>query len=433
MTTSEQALNAFLKDAVNLPAARLEDLETHVDALWTALVNSSELPNTPTTWHQQGSWAYSTIIKPPTGKDFDADVVVEFKDSGVEPREYLLRIRRALESHGTYQGKTELKTRCVRVQYAGEHHVDLVPMVVRNTGNHIVNRIDNTFERAEPVEYVEWFNGQDDLTGGQLHKVIRLLKYLRDYKKTHATRSVILTTLLGQLVTEAEEYSDSAEALEQMAARLANYLQSCASKPHLPDPSCEGASFDHRWTPYEFQTLRRVIGNLVSRIALARRALTPASATRAWRDLFGAEFPEVTVLTTAGQRSPQLGRRDPGEEFPEEFFGRVAPLYTAHLQATVLPTARKTQFQLRHGGTVERNRKIRFRVTTNAPTGYQVHWKVKNRGHEARACDSLRGTIIPGSVEREETTLYRGHHYVEAYIVQGGRVVATARQAVVIR
>lgn len=428
MSTPNSAMAAFLKDTVNLPQASLDSLETHINGLWTALTTGDRLPDLPLDWHQQGSWAYSTIIKPLPGGEFDADVVLEFEDLDIEPKEYLLRIKKALDNHATYAGKATLKTRCVRVQYAGEHHVDLVPMTSQYGLHYIVNRTDNKLERAEPLEYVEWFNKRDAWSGSQLHKVVRLIKYLRDYKGTHATKSVILTTLLGNQVREGDDFPTTIAALQELSERLASHLELYYSKPSLPDPSCPGQTFDHRWTQQQFETLRTVMRSIANRVADADAATTAASATTRWRELFGSDFPSITSLpvVTASARA-----RVPGEQTPEEVFAAVRPVYTASIRAIVRGNGRRKPRPL--GSRVDRNRTLEFTVQTDAPEEYEVHWKVVNRGSEAANAGNLRGDIFLDGRVHTETTLYRGTHTVEAYIVRGRVVVARAFQRVTIR
>ena len=81
---------------------------------------------------RQGSWAQRTIIKPQPGHEFDADVLVEMKQQRTwadDPKQYLLAVHDALQTAPRYRSRVELKTRCVRVVYAGDCHVDLVPYV----------------------------------------------------------------------------------------------------------------------------------------------------------------------------------------------------------------------------------------------------------------------------------------------------------------
>lgn len=430
MTTAEAAIASFLEDTVNLSKSSLEKLEEHVAGLWIAVSNSEDVPNTPTDWQQQGSWAYGTIIKSQSGRNFDADIVLEFEDADLEPKEYLLRVNRALSHHGTYSGKTELKSRCVRVNYVGEHHVDLVPLVTVFGINYIVNRTTNQLERAEPVGYAEWFNERDAWAGGQLHKVVRLVKYIRDTKRTHATKSVILTTLLGEQVEEGDKFSTIIEALAVLVRRMSDYLAPYSFKPSLPDPSCVGATFDHRWSQEEFQTLQNVLTSLTKRIEEARAASSAGEATTKWRGLFGDRFPDVTQVTAT---SSSLALRAPGEELAAEVFDAIRQSYRASIEAVVLQSGRRKAKLLGRDGIVDRHRDLVFKITTDTPGAYEVHWKIRNFGSEATADAGLRGQIALGGREHEEKTLYRGRHYVEAYIVKDRVVVAMARRRVTIR
>ena len=72
--------------------------------------------------------------------------------------------------------------------------------------------------------------------------------------------------------------------------------------------------------------------------------------------------------------------------------------------------------------------KLEFTLVTDAPDGAEVWWKVRNRGAAAQAANGLRGQVMSrGSKARthNESTRYKGRHYIEAYVVLGGAVVAS--------
>jgi hypothetical protein len=78
---------------------------------------------------------------------------------------------------------------------------------------------------------------------------------------------------------------------------------------------------------------------------------------------------------------------------------------------------------------------LRFGVTTDVPAPYDLYWKVRNFGPDAEAASDLRGQLRPGShADRVHTerTKYRGRHYIECYIVKGGKVLASDRHSVTI-
>src|SRR3546814_20880336 len=69
-----------------------------------------------------------------------------------------------------------------------------------------------------------WLEEQDRITGGRLVKVIRLVKYIRDFKNNFSIKSVIATILLGGRVNDAalwadpDHYNDLPPALKNRSA-----------------------------------------------------------------------------------------------------------------------------------------------------------------------------------------------------------------------
>lgn len=126
---------------------------------------------------------------------------------------------------------------------------------------------------------------------------------------------------------------------------------------------------------------------------------------------------------------------DPGESFIEDRF-------TMNLTddvRVICHVARKPGFRdgllSGLGYRVQIGRSLTFRVVSCSVTEpYDVYWKIKNTGQEAARANGLRGEILAdgGSRSRSESTLYRGEHYVECYVVHGGVVRARTRHRVVI-
>ena len=89
----------------------------------------------------------------------------------------------------------------------------------------------------------------------------------------------------------------------------------------------------------------------------------------------------------------------------------------------------------KRGNRVGKHRSLKFKIVgSNVPEPYDVYWKIRNYGEEAKLADSLRGDIHKddGSRVWKETTSYIGHHYVEAMIVKEGLCVSKSRQDVIV-
>lgn len=437
--------DAFLTTTVNLKPYKLDLLESRVAAITTAFQRDAEVGELYKEHLRQGSWAQQTIIDPVSSWDeFDADILLhltpmaEWED---EPKTYLREVRAAFKRTPTYRDKLQRKNRCVRIQYANSCHVDVVPSVTLDDGRHmIVNYAENKFEETNPVGFADWMKERDDLTNGNLRRTIRLLKWLRDYKNTFTCPSVILTVLLGGRVwySGADKYPDVPHTVVALLEDLDAWLSMHPAMPLIDDPSCPGTSFNHRWDEALYQTFKKKIHDYAiwARTALDLQNVDDQAAVTAWQKLFGDEFAssEVKEARSAIVRTKSLRAATttiaesaaPHEQYVHDQ-ARIERRYDARIDATIL--GRLTGRSLRKARVVAVRRDLRFQLWTNTPEPYEVWWKVRNRGQAAERVGQLRGQIRRGgSVRRnvhEESTLYPGHHYVEAYVVRNGVVVAS--------
>jgi hypothetical protein len=63
---------------------------------------------------------------------------------------------------------------------------------------------------------------------------------------------------------------------------------------------------------------------------------------------------------------------------------------------------------------------------------FRVYWQVVNTGREAEDADCLRGGFSPdaavrGGLSHSESTLYRGQHSIECFIVKNGQTCRAQR------
>jgi len=188
--------DAFLVNTVNLNQTRLDLLGERIEAITNFLQSCDhELAGMFVQTVPQGSYAHRTIIKPVGPNDgFDADLLLEVtEDTGWEAEDYVDRLYEAFRGSTTYKNMVTAKTRCVKVNYAGDFHVDVVPYMERHGEKFITNSENNEFELTNPEGFNSWLDEKNRTTGGRLVKVIRLMKYLRDYKNTFSVKSFILT------------------------------------------------------------------------------------------------------------------------------------------------------------------------------------------------------------------------------------------------
>jgi hypothetical protein len=438
--------DTFLRETVNLDQTRLDQLDGRVDSITNALRAYDDLEGRISGTARQGSWAHGTIIKPADGHQFDADfLVLHYEDPAItSPKMYSNEILVALKDHVTYGPKTACKDRCVRVTYANDCHIDVVPCVVMSDRTYnIINRAVDEFEETNPEGFSEWLRERDSQTNGTLRRVIRLLKYLRDHREEFRIKSVLLTTLVGETldrwigVSDPDRYTDVPTALVNIVEHLDRWLQSRPYKPHLCDPSCPETSFDHRWTQAQYSRFRDDIHGLAPRLRAALDEPDQSTSISKWRALFGANFPSsVSASASLVKAAGASPLRAPHEEFITDRFP-LAIVEDVEIEEEIVGEFvinRETRRSRGPGAySVKMGKNLIFRAKniTVAPP-YDVYWKVRNTGEVASRLNALRGQIVKdnGTESKDERSEYPGDHYVACYVIKDGKCVAMDRRPV---
>ncbi|RVC63979.1 cyclic GMP-AMP synthase DncV-like nucleotidyltransferase [Mesorhizobium sp.] len=465
-----ERLDEFLTNAVNLNQGRINTLEQRVETI-ANFIRASEYAPKIVRFSAQGSWAHKTIIKPPTDRqEFDADLVVYLNPvDGWGPSDYIGELRRIFWDSAVYADKTSYKSRCVMINYAGDFHLDVVPIIVERNASDVVtysvcNRADNRFEHTDGDGFRDWWLGQNNIVGGnRLIKTARLIKYLRDYKiGQFSAKSVVLTTLIGNQITEVDRedeinFSDLPSTLKTVVDRLDNWLQDRPLLPAVENPALPGESFTRNWTEEEY-------GNFRTRIRKYREGIDDAfeepdrdASIAKWRDIFGDEYAKGETLERASAVVTKLAETiDRGRDIVDQVivYGREIlkhiPAKLAHVrlpgfprQAALLPVrivAKERRAKggavvrdFRDGDTIDRNSGVEFQaLQVNGlpfPENFEVRWQVVNTGQAAAEANALRGEFKGSDTHGYlyETTLYRGAHWVQAFVLNRRNGMLSAR------
>jgi len=269
----------FLNDTVNLNQTRIDVLKSRTETIQKFMKASSYEPDI-LEFSAQGSWAHKTIIKPvKTTNEFDADIVVYVDEvDGWEAKDYIEKLYKIFRDNSTYRPLVSRKSRCVTIDYAGDFHLDIVPVTV---SEHIFSR----------------------------PKVTRLIKYLRDTKTTFSCKSILLTTLIGNMINEGEVlifqstlgdgFQDVPTTLKTVLGRLDEYLQKEQHIPDIKNPILNEESFTRNWTDDQYINFRNTIHKYRKWIDDAYDEPNPTESVRKWRKLFGDDFAKDVILEVA--------------------------------------------------------------------------------------------------------------------------------------
>ncbi len=185
--------------------------------------------------YPQGSMRIGTTVKPIGREEHDLDFVCEFKVSPHEfesPLQLLKLVEVRMRENGLYEPIVELKNRCVRLNYANEFHMDILPACPDGAFGEsclvVPDRQSRWWKPSNPKGYAEWFERRCELAievlmaeraqvlakaepvpdqeatteKATLKRVVQLLKRWRDvkYEKSRdlAPISMVLTTLAAQ-------------------------------------------------------------------------------------------------------------------------------------------------------------------------------------------------------------------------------------------
>jgi len=188
--------------------------------------------------YAQGSYRLGTTVKPRQGEEYDLDFVVQInKDWRKIPFQKIHEdFKELMESNGNWDKLVKEKSRCIRLDYADEFHMDIIPTC---TENHLrdENRImapdkkERSWVISNPEGYAQWFEkkyisqtsiylhnfyeGMEIRAAEELPKddpnhlkqplqhAVQLIKRYRDVyfegKEKLAPSSIVLTTLVGQM------------------------------------------------------------------------------------------------------------------------------------------------------------------------------------------------------------------------------------------
>jgi len=343
----------------------------------------------------------------------------------------------------------------------------------------ITSREDTSMEwrGSDPKGYLAWFHEQMKTASQRqaiqpagvagveavrdyhhrtpLQRIIQILKRFRDVlfrdNDEHAPISVIITTLAAQ----AYEGEESLEGtLRGVLQRMPQYVRIQNNTVEIRNPMRPAENFADRWR-----------GDLNKHRAFLRwfnesRQLEEKLRERPLEDLepilkgIIGETSASEVLAAHRRPStsplPPLVRREdrpweapapPTRPLGEWMAGVSRPVAEAPHRAPLQWAFRPDGTSVRIKGHVLRGRgarlgpfspgdallpnaSLRFDAAVTPAEGAELFWQVVNTGEEAARAGGLRGQFEPGSTFKEESTLYRGDHSIECFVVRRGVCVA---------
>lgn len=232
------------------------------------------------TIYPQGSMRIGTTVKPFGRDEYDLDFVCELQfpvNKFRSPLQLLKLIELRLREHALYGPILEMKNRCVRLNYANEFHMDILPGCPDPSFGgsclFVPDRKSQTWKNSNPKGYANWFESRCELVlkvlterrrlmakaepippqeateeKAILKHVVQLLKRWRDVQFQRQPRlapiSMVLTTMAAQA------YGGELSVTEALTSVLNNFVSLVASRTprvYVLNPANPREDLSERW------------------------------------------------------------------------------------------------------------------------------------------------------------------------------------------
>ena len=123
----------------------------------------------------------------------------------------------------------------------------------------ICNYRTGKFEETDGSGFRDWFNGQANITYGNLKPAVRLLKQIRQEKDNFEIPSVTFTALAGKTVTgngDGVNFRNIPHALRTTSNRMSKFLNDNRVVPELSNPAFSLEKLTRNWEQDDYNNFR---------------------------------------------------------------------------------------------------------------------------------------------------------------------------------
>jgi hypothetical protein len=278
--------------------------------------------------YPHGSVRTLTTVKPFGKDEFDLDIAIHLIAalSNHTPAKIYAELKRRLSENATYKAMLEPKNRCLRLNYAGDYHMDILPGVqeVPYDQNRLMvpDRELGAWVSSNPRGYADWFMGRANLAKESLlekamraenlpvdnfknkkplQRAVQLIKRDRDiyFQKddTYKTSSIILTTLAGQLYDGEESIFDT---VDNIISSIRTRIAGAPGRIKVLNPVNPQEDFTDKWDrePKYYTAFKAFCENLYHEWQTLKRKQGVLTESRVFKGLFGDD---VLMKAQTGQ------------------------------------------------------------------------------------------------------------------------------------
>lgn len=339
---SRQAqLDFFLEQvcvALQLTDPQYEDARQKYQAVgkWLS-VPGSPLSQFEPVIYPQGSMRIGTTNRPWVGDEFDLDLVCQLHGCGnAYPNTVYDAVYARLADNELYRPILEKKNRCVRLNYAGNFHLDIIPACPDTLHGEPFIRVPDrgmaAWKTSNPVGFADVFfeccelrivSGTEALVKSiqplpspvpsqykyALQRIVQIMKRHRDRffdGDNDAARSIVLTTLALAFYRGEQSLQDG---LKTILNGILSVIEACHGILPVPNPSNPQENFSDAWTPDSYADFVAYIRNFRQQLNRLIQADGLESTHDALGRLFGTAVASKAI-SAFGAGTEQLRREN---------------------------------------------------------------------------------------------------------------------------
>jgi hypothetical protein len=245
-------------------------------------------------------------VRPPQEGEFDVDVVLAmdfvettpWSGSRVRtPQAAIDWVASELARIPSYDGMVEPRRRCVRINYRGEFHMDVVPAHAKWGADSILEVPDKgnaNWRPSHPKAYLDWCARRNEATSGRFARVVKYLKCWRDDVLPEAARpkSIILQTLIGRAIPErAGSDAEAVAVVLKGLAEVTDVHQYISSTLSVPNPVMSEEDLGAAWSASSVHGFAKHVSLAALNAVAAFREPDASQSAKRWATTLGRRFP----------------------------------------------------------------------------------------------------------------------------------------------
>lgn len=305
MATLNRHFDIF-HERIALDLGRKERIQSAHQTLRRYVETDGPLAKVKTELFLQGSYAHGTAIRPSEGCGFDVDVVLCI--NAKDPSDWILELKQdaskvldwvatRLRTVSAYNGKVRRRNRCVRIEYANDFHLDVVPAhgpSGADGGVEVPNAQSSSWIRSHPKAYNAWCVNRNDVSGGRFSRVTKYMKWWRNTQVPmgYRPKSIVLQTLVAEQIPGVT-LSD-AHAVEQVMRGMASRFGTSDwyfPRPDVMNPVQGSENLTSTWNEKAAFTFGQYLRRAATQAQAALQETNEARSAILWQQVLGGTFP----------------------------------------------------------------------------------------------------------------------------------------------